>query len=176
MTINIIVAVDKNYGMGKDNDLLFRSKKDMVRFKDFTTGHIVLMGSRTWESLPPSKRPLPDRRNVVVSRRKDYPNDGVFWVEHDLERALKLYRDSGEQDKILWVIGGAEIYKQSMPYVDNIYMTIRKEKVDGADTFFPKELLDNFFIGEIEDFEEDGIKYSYVTYCKLKEKNYEQKY
>lgn len=163
MTINIIVAVDKNYGIGKGNDLLFRSEKDMARFKDFTTGHIVIMGSKTWESLPPSKRPLPKRRNVVVSRRKDYPNDGVF-VQHDLDKALKLYLDSGEQDKILWVIGGAEVYKQAMPYVDNIYMTVRKEIVNGADTFFPKELLEDFFISEIVDFEEDGVEYAYVTY------------
>lgn len=164
MAINIIVAVDKNYGIGKGNDLLFRSKKDMARFKELTTGHIVIMGSKTWESLPPSKRPLPDRRNVVVSRRKDYPNDGAFWVEHDLMRALRLYRESGEQDKDLWVIGGAEIYKQALPYADKIYMTVRKEIVDGADTFFPKEELEKFVVGEVEPFEEDGIKYSYVTH------------
>lgn len=161
MSVNIIVAKDLNNGIGKDGDLLFRSSKDLTRFKELTTGHIVIMGSKTWESLPASKRPLPNRRNVIVSRRKGYPNDGAFWVEHDLEKAIKLYKDSGEQEKDLWVIGGHSVYEKALPYADNLYITQRYTAVDGADTFFPP-FGDDFSVTSIEKFKEDEVDYAFI--------------
>ena len=137
-----ILCVDKKFGIGKKNDLLFHLPLDMAYFREKTKGHVVAMGENTLLSFP-NKKPLPKRTNIVLSQDVTHHYEGVENV-HDFKeflRLIKRYSLSGD----VYVIGGASIYHQTLPYVDGVYLT----KVDadgGAELFF-----DN--IDEIETFE-----------------------
>ncbi|MFJ7982399.1 dihydrofolate reductase [Lysinibacillus xylanilyticus] len=148
MTIKLIVAVDCNFGIGYRNELLFRVKEDLERFKELTTGHFVVMGRKTFESLP---NPLPYRTNVIITRDKNYAvkGSGVV-IENDIEQLVSHYNNTGQQDKDIWVIGGSEIYKQFAPYVDEIYLTIIHKKAHLVDTHFP--------IADYKDFSDWDLK------------------
>lgn len=129
MNISIITAIGKNRELGKNNSLLWHLPKDMTHFKNVTTGHSVIMGRKTFESIG---RALPNRRNIVVTKNTDYKNEAVE-VAHSLEDALNLVKDEEE----VFIIGGAQIYKEALPFAHKLYIT----KVDGtfdADTFFPE--------------------------------------
>lgn len=183
MGISLIVAVDENYAIGKDNSLLYKVKGDMRRFKKLTTtnqlseqSNIVVMGSRTFESL---KSPLRDRLNVVVSRNIAYKideyllNEYNIILENDLDKILSLYKYSGDQTRELFVIGGSEIYAQSFQYADKIYLTMIHDNSKAADTYFPKEELDNFKIESSErhyDVEHD-LEYSFINYVRKEDAN-----
>ncbi|TSA25296.1 MAG: dihydrofolate reductase [Bacteroidetes bacterium] len=133
--ISIIVAVAENYAIGKDNQLLWHLPDDMKRFKRLTTGHTVIMGKKTWESLP--KRPLTDRRNIVIT---DDPNDHFEGAETvmSIEEALALCNPEEEN----FIMGGASIYQQFLPLTDRLYLT-RVHKTFDGDAFFPElNLLD----------------------------------
>jgi len=122
MSVNAILAVDKNYGIGYENNLPWPfSKKDMKWFSDNTRGHVVVMGRATWESL--GSKPLPMRTNVVISNREIENADLVVSgdVSEIIERLSKEY--SGQY---IWIIGGANIYEQALPYCDKLYLTTMK--------------------------------------------------
>lgn len=137
MSIKLIVACDSNWGIGYKGDLLFRVRKDLERFQELTTGHIIVMGRKTYESLP--KGALPDRTNVVLTRKKSYdPNNRKVVVESNVERIINHYQ-SGVQEKDLWIIGGTEIYKQFIPYVDEFHITQIHKEAEKVDTYFPIE-------------------------------------
>ena len=137
MAIKLIVAVDSNFGIGYKNELLFRISEDLTRFKELTTGHFVVMGRKTFESLP---NPLPYRTNVVITRDKKYAvESSSVVIEHDIEKLVSHYKTTGQQDKDIWVIGGAEIYKQFAPYVDEVYLTAVDKEAPQVDTYFPIE-------------------------------------
>jgi len=116
--IVIIVAVAQNRVIGKDNQLIWNIPEDMAHFKALTAGHTVLMGRKTWESLPPRFRPLPGRRNIVVSRQADYAAPGAE-LANSLEEGLAL----AATNETVFIIGGAEIYRQAMPLADRLEIT-----------------------------------------------------
>lgn len=128
--ISIVVAIAENGAIGYKNDLLWHLPADLKRFKETTTGHSIIMGSRTFRSLP--KGALPNRRNIVLSRtQQDFP--GAEWAASP-EAALELVSDEEEA----FVIGGAQIYEQMLPYTDKIYLTRVHADFPEADTFFPE--------------------------------------
>lgn len=155
-----IVAVDRNWGIGKDGQLLVRLPGDMKYFKEKTIGKIVVMGRATLESLPGAK-PLPERTNIVLSRNPDFSADCAVCSsqEHLLSELI------GSKSEDIYVIGGAEIYKTLLPYCDTVYVT----KIDGefpADSYY-ENLDDNeewelVFTGERR--EEKEIAYYFTEY------------
>lgn len=126
--ISIIVAIARNGVIGGDNSLLWHISEDLQRFKRITTGHPVVMGRKTFESLG---RPLPKRTNVVITRQKDYHAEGCT-VVHSLDEALKLFPPQEE----VFIIGGGEIYRQALPIADRLYITHVGHDYRG-DTHFP---------------------------------------
>ena len=130
--IVIIAAVAKNRVIGKDNRLLWNIPEDMAHFKALTAGHTVVMGRKTWESLPPRFRPLPGRRNIVVSRQADYTVPGAE-VADSLENALKMASTAAS----VFVIGGEQIYTQAMAVADRLEITEVDLEPEG-DAWFPE--------------------------------------
>lgn len=163
MGIKVIAACDVEYGIGYKNELLFRIKKDLQRFRQLTEDQIVVMGRKTFETLP---APLVNRKNVILTRNERYEAPNNVIVEHSFERILNHYLDTGEQDKDLWVIGGSEIYKLFLPFADEVYLTMVLEKAERADTYFPCETLDDFKVTNIEKHycDESDLGYLFVDY------------
>lgn len=168
MTIKLIVAVDSNFGIGYKNDLLFKVSEDLKRFKKLTTDHFVVMGRKTFESLP---KPLPERTNVVITRKSNYsPENPSVLVVNDVQKCINHYLHTGKQSKDIWVIGGAEIYKVFLPYVDEVYMTMIHKEAEKVDTYFPfaEMLKEGFYTSSVESFfsENESCVCSYVIYRK----------
>lgn len=144
--INIIVAAAENDVIGRDNDLPWHLPKDLKYFKDKTEGSVVIMGRKNFESIPEKYRPLPNRTNVVLTRDENYKAEGCE-VRHDIEVAL---------DEFVWgiedvfIIGGAEIYRQCFKYANKVFITRIHEEIDG-DT-----VLDGFNEDEWALVSEDG--------------------
>ena len=134
MNVNIIVAIAENRAIGKDNDLLWHLPDDMKFFKKTTLGKPVIMGRKNFESIPEKFRPLPGRRNIVITRQPDYRAPGAE-VVHNLEDAF----DAGADYDEVFVIGGGEIFRQAlaMNVVDRMYITEVHQCFDG-DVFFPE--------------------------------------
>jgi dihydrofolate reductase len=129
--ISLIAAIGKNNELGKKNALLWDLPNDLKHFKDTTKGHTVIMGQRTFESIG---RPLPNRKNIVVTRSETFKADGVE-VSMSLEDTLKSFKNSKEE---VFVIGGGEIYRQSLELADKLYITHIDAGDKNADTFFPE--------------------------------------
>ncbi len=159
--LSIIAAMDKNYGIGYGGKLPWRLPADLKRFKDLTRGHAVLMGRKTYESIG---RPLPERRNIVITRDKNFSAPGCE-IAASLAEAIALAGD-GEA----FVIGGGEIYSQAMPFSGRLYIT----EVEGdfqTDTFFPKIDLGVWEEESRESHEPDEKnphKYGFVVYGRKK--------
>lgn len=126
--IGLIWAQAANGVIGRDNAIPWHIPADMARFRELTTGATVVMGRRTWESLPARFRPLPDRRNVVLTRDPAWSAAGAE-VAHDLETALR-----GDGD--IWVMGGSAVYRAALPYADVLELTELREPIDG-DAYAP---------------------------------------
>lgn len=152
-----IVAVSQSWGIGKDGHLLFRISADLQRFKALTTGHTVIMGRKTLESLP-GGRGLPNRRNLVLTRQKRFIPDRAEAV-HSLEELLALAGSDA------FVIGGQAVYEQLLPHCTRVYVTKVLSEAP-ADAFFPN--LDNAphwrIVTASEIQEENGLKFQYVEY------------
>jgi len=133
MTISIIAAVAKNQVIGKGNDLPWRLPDDMKFFMQTTNGHHVIMGRKNYESLPEKFKPLPNRTNIVVTRQRNYQAPGCMIV-HELSDGISLAKKNDEKE--LFIIGGAEIYKLALPMTDVLYLTEIDVEMEG-DTFFP---------------------------------------
>ena len=127
--ISIIVAVGKNRAIGRKNQLLWDIPEDMDHFRKITSGHTVVKGERTFLSIG---RPLPNRKNVVVTLDKNFQADGVE-IRYSLDDVLQEYKDSQEE---VFVIGGGIIYNLSLPHADKLYLTIVDDAPEDADTFF----------------------------------------
>lgn len=154
--VSIIVAVAKNNVIGCANKLIWHISEDLKRFKALTSGHPVVMGRRTYESIG---RPLPGRTNVVVSRSEDLRIEGVV-VVNSLEKALDVARQSAGGDEV-FVIGGDQIYRQSIPLADRIYYTLVDQQPEGDAHFEPLKASD----WQIESLEKhDG--YSFINYVR----------
>jgi len=159
-----IVAVDENWGIGKDGQLLARIPGDMKYFKSKTLGKTVVMGRATLESLPGGK-PLPDRNNVVLSRNPGFKADcSVCSCEEQLLSQLR----EGQGDDV-FVIGGEQIYKALLPYCDTVYVT-KISAVFPADTWFENldERDDWELVSEGEAMEEKGLTYRFTEYRRIK--------
>ena len=133
MPINLIFARARNGVIGKDNQLPWHLPEDLAHFKRTTLGQPVIMGRKTWDSLPPKFRPLPGRTNLVVTRQAEWQAAGTT-VAHSLAQAQALCDPAQE----VWVIGGAEIYAQALPYARKAVITEIDITVDGGDAFAPQ--------------------------------------
>lgn len=158
--ISIIVCIAENRAIGFQNELLYRLPNDLKRFKQLTTGHTIIMGRRTFESLP--KGALPNRRNVVLSRRSDASFEGA---EHytSLEEALSHC----QSDEEIFIIGGSTVYEQALPLADNLYITLVQDTPVQADAYFPAIALDEWEELAREDFSSDekhAYNYSFIDY------------
>jgi dihydrofolate reductase len=154
--ITLIAAMTSNRCIGNKGQLVWRNKEDMARFKELTIGKVVIMGRKTWESIPEKYRPLPDRVNVVVTRQADYTiPDGVIRAS-TLESALEMNGD-------LMVIGGGEIYAAALARAERLELTEIDQDIEG-DTFFPE------FSREIwlETGRQVREGFAFVTYTRIR--------
>ena len=152
--ISIIVAIAQNHAIGKDNQLLWHIPADLKRFKKLTTGHTIVMGKRTFESLP--IRPLPNRRSVVIT---DIPGEEIegCTMAYSIEEAIEKM----DEDKENFIIGGGSVYRQFLPLADQLYLTIVTKDFE-ADTFLEFNLQDWKTI-EREDHLEEELPYYYIN-------------
>ena len=158
--LTIIAAVSTNNVIGFNNKLIWNIPNDLKRFKELTLGHSVIMGRKTFESLP---NPLPKRRNIIITKNKDYSRDGIE-VTSNIEDAIDLCKGDSQP----FIIGGGEIYSQTIEIVDKIELT-RVYKDYQGDTFFPDIPLDKFELdSELVNYLDDdsNTKYSFLTYIK----------
>ena len=157
MILSIVVAIAENNAIGKDNQLLWHLPADLKHFKDITSGHTIIMGRKTYDSIG---RPLPNRRNIVITRNAELNLPGTE-VTNSLEQALRLC--SAEEE--VFIIGGAELYKHALEATDRIYLT-RVHQTYDADTFFPEIAPGTWNETSIENHQPDeknGLAYTFST-------------
>lgn len=154
--LSLIAGISQNNCIGKNGQLPWHIPEDLKHFREVTAGKIVLMGRKTWESLPEKFRPLPNRINIIITRQADYSTPTGVEIFDTIDEAMSAHR---EQEII--VIGGAEIYQQTIAHADRLYITHINQTVDG-DAFFPT--IDTTIWHETERLDHDG--YSFVTYEK----------
>lgn len=161
--MKLIVAVSENWGIGKDNDLLFNIPKDMKFFRETTMGKVVVLGRKNLETFP-GKKPLPKRTNVVITRNPDYECEGAV-VVNSIEKVLEL----GYDDEEIFVIGGEEIYRQMLEFCDTCYVTKVKEFAD-ADRFMVNlDENDEWVLAEkSEEIEDNGHIIQFCRYERVK--------
>lgn len=157
--VSIIAAVAKNNAIGKNNDLLCHIPGDLKRFQNLTSNHAVIMGRRTFESLP--NGPLPNRKNIVIS---DIPGDTIedCFIAESIEDALNLADNENE----VFIIGGGSIYKQTIDKIDKMYLTMIHSEIDG-DVFFPEIDFKEWKEIYRKDFKANGkcpYDYSFVNF------------
>jgi len=148
MIISQIAAMTRNRVIGKDNRLPWRLPADMAFFKSTTTGHHVIMGRKNFEA---EKKPLPSRTNIVVTSKADYKAEGCI-VVHSIKDGIDLARKNGETE--CFIIGGGEIYQESLEMTDQIYLTIIDTEMDG-DVFFPELNFDQWKIVRQNEYGKD---------------------
>jgi dihydrofolate reductase len=160
----MIAALSSNGVIGRDGTVPWRLSTDLKRLKALTMGHHVIMGRKTFETLP---RPLPGRTNVVITRSADYTPEGAV-VVHSLEDAIRLAADAGDTEP--FIVGGAEIYDLAMHRADRMYLTRVHAEVEG-DTVFPDfDYVSEWRLTDAEHFEADEknqYPYSFLTYDRL---------
>ena len=161
--ISIIVAISDDLGIGRDNDLLWHIPEDLKRFKRLTMGKCIIMGKKTWESLP--KRPLPGRKNIVLT---DIPHECIECsvTAYSIEDAL----GKCDTDDEVFVIGGGSVYRQFFPITDRLYIT-HVHKKSQADIYFPKIDKRKWKVVEKEEAvsqDDNKIPYTYVVYERKK--------
>lgn len=156
-----IVAVDSNWGIGRDNNLLISIPEDMKFFREKTMGKTLILGRKNLESFP-NKKPLKNRRHIVLTRNKDYEADGVEIV-YSIDEALEKVKDIDSDD--IYVVGGQSVYENFLNYCDIIYVTKIKKDLN-AEKFFPNlDKLENWEkIYESEKNEHKGLEYIFTTY------------
>jgi dihydrofolate reductase len=158
--IAIIAALGANSrAIGRENKLLWHIPEDMKRFKELTSGHPVIMGRKTWESLPEKFRPLPARVNIVVTRDLTYSTKGAS-LAGSLEEAIAKAR-SAEGASEIFIIGGGQLYAEALPFTDRLYLTLVEDDKEG-DVLFPAYV--DIFTKVISDEprESNGLKYRWL--------------
>ena len=158
--IILIAAVAENNALGKDNQLVWHLPNDFKRFKTLTSGHYILMGRKTFESFP---RPLPNRTHIIITRQKNYSYEGCL-VASSIEKALEM----APKDEDIYVIGGGEIYKQSIDIADKIEIT-KVHSTFEADTYFPEIDADKWELVFEEHHKKDekhNFDFTFQTYLK----------
>jgi dihydrofolate reductase len=167
MIISLIAAVTENRVIGKDNDLPWHLPDDMKFFMETTKGHHVIMGRKNYESLPAKFRPLPNRTNIVITRQKNFSAPGCE-VVNSLEAAVEIAKASTEPE--VFIIGGAEIFNQSMHLADRLYITEIRTSLDG-DTYFPLIDKNNWTAVSVKSHpvdEKHKYAFDFVTYERKK--------
>ena len=158
--VSLIAALDRQRGIGRAGGLLWRESEDQKHFRTVTTGSPVLMGRKTWDSIPARFRPLPGRRNLVLTRDPRWQAEGAETVA-SLEAALALAQGSAR----LYVIGGAEVYRLALPQADELVLTEIDAQFADAETFFPSWSPAAFALVEHESrTAADGTRYAFATY------------
>ncbi len=160
MNLSIVAVIGKNNEIGKENNLLCRLPADLKYFKELTTGHIIVMGRKTFESLP--KGALPNRTNIVLSRNKNLSFEGCL-VFSSIEEIIDYSKDSSD----IFIIGGGEIYEQFLPFANKLYLTKVHTQFDDADTFFPEINYSEWEEIKREDHladEKNPYDFSFVVY------------
>ncbi|MEX2368995.1 MAG: dihydrofolate reductase [Candidatus Paceibacterota bacterium] len=161
ITVSAIAALGSQRQIGKGNELLWHIPEDLERFKQLTSGKAVIMGRKTWESLPESVRPLPGRENIVLTRDEVYGAPGGV-LKHSLDEAVayaKKWSEGNDQNE-LFIIGGATIYEQTLPKTDKLYLTL-VDSDDRGDTFFPK--YEDQFNEVSRESHGDSLEYTFLT-------------
>ena len=163
-----ILNCDKKWGIGKKNGLLFTLKEDMKFFRETTLNHVVAMGENTLLSFPNSK-PLKNRTHIVLSGDSSHNYEGVINV-HTFDDFLRIISEKGQHEDV-YIIGGASIYNQTLPYVDLVYLT-KVDEDGGAEVFFTNlDELDNFEVIKESDIIKDGEhNIRFLTYKNTKKK------
>ena len=158
--LSIIACISQtNRAIGYQNRLLYHIKSDLTRFRELTTGHTIIMGRKTYESLPNGA--LPHRRNIVVSRSmKEMEGCEVY---PNLDAALKAAEGKTEET---FIIGGESIYRQSLPAAHKLYLTVVDDTPQQADAFFPEINPEEWELIEKEMRNENGLSFSFLTYLK----------
>jgi dihydrofolate reductase len=160
--IKILVACDENSVIGKDNQLIWHLPADLKRFKSLTTGHVILMGRKTYESIG---KPLPNRTTIVITRQADFQAEGTI-IAHSVDEAILKAKSLSRED--IFIVGGAEIYTVSMALADQILLTQLHDIFEG-DAFFPEISPETWEIVDRErgqTDEKNPFQYSFITYQK----------
>lgn len=157
--ISVIAAIGRNRALGRDGKLLWSIPDDLKRFKALTLGHPVIMGRKTWESLPETFRPLPGRANIVITRDRSYEAPGAILAQ-SFPQALSLARDAEGAGEI-FAIGGQQVYECALPFASKLYLTVINDEKEG-DAFFPayEEEFSKETSRDERDFE--GLKYAWL--------------
>jgi dihydrofolate reductase len=170
MTVIMIAAIGENRELGKDNQLLWHLHEDMQFFKRVTTGYYVIMGRKSFESIPPKYKPLPNRTNVIISRNPDYMYEECYTCS-SIQEAVALAETHGETE--IFITGGGEIYRQALAegIVDEMYLTHVKASFPDADVFFPEWKDQEWNKEELQTLEADSqneFPFRIVHYKKIK--------
>ncbi|TFZ05824.1 dihydrofolate reductase [Ramlibacter henchirensis] len=160
MELGLIYARSRNGVIGKDNQLPWRLPEDMAHFKAVTMGCPVLMGRKTWDSLPPRFRPLPGRRNIVITRQPRWSAPGAERAE-SLEQAIALCANEAQ----VWVTGGAEIYRLALPIAQRVEVTLVDGDFEG-DAYAPELGRDWAEATRQDHVSAAGQRYSFITYLR----------
>ncbi|HBI01990.1 MAG TPA: dihydrofolate reductase [Flavobacterium sp.] len=158
--IIMIAAAAENNALGKDNDLVWHLPDDFKRFKELTSGHSIIMGRKTFESFP---KLLPNRTHIIITRQKNYQPESCI-VVNSIEKALEFI----EEDEDAFIIGGGEIYKQSLPFTDVIELTRVHDSFE-ADTYFPELNQEEWQLVDEEYHPKDekhAVDFTYQTYIR----------
>lgn len=162
--ISIIAAIGKNRELGKDDKLLWHIPEDFKRFKELTSGHIVIMGRKTFESIG---KPLPNRINIVVTKNRAWTPLGCT-VSYSIEEAIKkgaAFAKASASQREIFIIGGGEIYKQGIKYANKLYLTLVDKEFPDADVFFPNYSEFEKIIFE-ESHASGDIKFRFINLTK----------
>lgn len=162
MKLHLIWAQARNGVIGKDNTIPWRLPEDMAHLKATTLGCPVIMGRKTWDSLPPRFRPLPGRTNVVITRQPDWHENGAY-PSPNLRSALSICEQIQPDAQVIWVIGGAQIYAEALPLAHGAVVTEIDADIEG-DTFAPQFGPDWHEVARQAHTAANGLKFSFVTY------------
>ncbi|MBN1036898.1 dihydrofolate reductase [Clostridium botulinum] len=162
--LSIIVAIAKNNVIGNDNKLIWHISEDLKRFKEITSGKTIVMGRKTFESLPGV---LPNRKHIILTRDKNFKvNSECVEIIYDFDELLNKYKNS---DTEVFIIGGGEIYKQLLPHTNKLYLTKINKDFDG-DTYFPQINYDDFKVDYKSDLitdEKSKLEYNFINLSRL---------
>ncbi|EKD58542.1 MAG: hypothetical protein ACD_56C00106G0008 [uncultured bacterium] len=156
--ISIICAIAENRAIGKNNQLLWHIPEDFKHFKNITSGHVIIMGKKTFESIG---KPLPNRTNIVVTRDKNFSAEGII-VANSVEEAINKAKEIEKEE--IFIIGGGQIYQQAMNMADKLYLTV-VEGIFDADTFFPEYSEFKNVVSERKGSDEN-FKYTFLELTK----------
>ena len=161
MKVSLIVAIDLEGGIGKNNDLMWHLPSDMKFFKETTKNQIVVMGRKNFDSIPEKYRPLPNRLNVILTRNKNFTADNCL-VFHSFETCLEHFKN--EVDKTIFIIGGGEIYEMALPLAQKIWLTRVHTTIEG-DVYFPVLNADWELVSSTQNTADEKHAFSFDFEC-----------